>query len=87
MQAKMCVLYTKVLILLQLMHKQQTWEQKVHVSHPDHQALHPVFSGKCLRKTVLKIHLCFYLFLLPATNIMNVSSYISQSSKNQGNTS
>lgn len=85
MQAKMYVLYTKVLILLQLLHKQETWEQKVHIC--DHQALYLVCSGKCLRKSVLKIFSCFCLFLLPITNILNVSSHIIQKNKNQGNTS
>lgn len=59
MQAKMYVLFTKVVILLQLMHEQQTWEQKVHVSDPDHQTLYLVFPGECLRKSVLKIFSCF----------------------------
>lgn len=85
MQAKMCVLYTKVLILLQLLHKQETWEQKVHVC--DHQALYLVCLGKCLRKSVLKIFSCFCLLLLPITNILNVSFHIIQKNKNQGNTS
>lgn len=77
----------QLLIPFYLIRKQQTWEQKVRVSNPDHQILYLVFSIKYLRESVLKIFLYFCLILLPITTIWNVFSPITQSSKTQGNIS
>lgn len=87
MLAQMCVHQSihQGLIPLHLIHKQQTWKRNV--SDPDHQALCLVFSIKYLRESVLKIFLCFCLFLFLITAIWNVFSHITQNSKTKGNIS